>query len=119
MPAAVGFQSAGAAKATDGCLLWTTALPFAMRILSKSRKLFAAALLSATSVAMPSAGLAAEPVAPDSFQELHDLIKPNDAEQAWTQIPWSASLWDARVKAAAEGKPILLWEMDGHPLGCV
>jgi hypothetical protein len=29
-----------------------------------------------------------------------------------------SSLWEARRKAAAEGKPILLWEMDGHPLGC-
>jgi hypothetical protein len=28
------------------------------------------------------------------------------------------SLWEARQKAAAAGKPILLWEMDGHPLGC-
>ena len=25
---------------------------------------------------------------------------------------------DAITKAAKEGKPILLWEMDGHPLGC-
>ena len=30
----------------------------------------------------------------------------------------SGSLWQARERAAAEGKPILLWEMDGHPLGC-
>jgi len=62
---------------------------------------------------------AAEPIAPERFSELHTLIKPGDVEQAWTKIPWLASLWDARQKAAAEGKPILLWEMDGHPLGCV
>ena len=62
---------------------------------------------------------AAEPVKPEEFHHLHRLVKPAEAEQAWTQIPWMASLWDARVKAAAEGKPILLWEMDGHPLGCV
>jgi hypothetical protein len=29
-----------------------------------------------------------------------------------------SSLWEARKRAAAEGKPILLWEMDGNPLGC-
>jgi hypothetical protein len=27
-------------------------------------------------------------------------------------------LWDARRKAAREGKPIMLWEMDGNPMGC-
>jgi hypothetical protein len=27
------------------------------------------------------------------------------------------SLWEARKKAAAEGKPILLWVGDGNPLG--
>jgi hypothetical protein len=28
-------------------------------------------------------------------------------------------LWEARRRAAAEGKPMLVWEMDGHPLACV
>ena len=40
------------------------------------------------------------------------------AHQPFAQVPWLTSLWEAREKAAAEGKPILLWEMDGHPLGC-
>ena len=61
---------------------------------------------------------AAEPVDPARFAELHALIKPRTAEQKWEQIPWLTSLWEARQKAAREGKPILLWEMDGHPLGC-
>ncbi len=62
---------------------------------------------------------AAEPVPAKQFENLHALIKPKPTEMKWTQIPWLASLWDARQKAAAAGKPILLWEMDGHPLGCV
>jgi len=53
------------------------------------------------------------------FARLHALIKPAAPEEKWTQVPWLVSLWDARQKAAAAGKPILLWEMDGHPLGCV
>ena len=58
--------------------------------------------------------------APDlrSFAQLHSLIKPASSEQKWIEIPWMTSLWEARQRAAAEGKPILLWEMDGHPLGC-
>ena len=62
---------------------------------------------------------AAEPVRAEQFDSLHSLIKPKPTEEKWNQIPWLASLWDARQKAAAAGKPILLWEMDGHPLGCV
>ena len=61
---------------------------------------------------------ASDPIAPDQFGELHALIKPKPSEQKWLDIPWMASLWEARQRAAAEGKPILLWEMDGHPLGC-
>jgi hypothetical protein len=45
-------------------------------------------------------------------------VRPNAGEDAYAQVPWLTSLWEARKKAAAEGKPILLWEMDGHPLGC-
>jgi len=65
-----------------------------------------------------SAGTAAEPIAPGQFQQLHALIKPQSLEEKWTRIPWLTSLWEARTRAAADGKPILLWEMDGHPLGC-
>ena len=61
---------------------------------------------------------ASDPIPPDQFQSLHALIKDNAGQEKWAQIPWLTNLWDARKKAAAEGKPILLWEMDGHPLGC-
>ncbi len=57
-------------------------------------------------------------LSPATFAKLQGLIKPDPSEDKWDQIPWLASLWQARQRAAAEGKPILLWEMDGHPLGC-
>jgi hypothetical protein len=66
-----------------------------------------------------AAARAAEPIRPDQFAAVHTLIKPRAVEEKWAQIPWLASLWEARQRAASEGKPILLWEMDGHPLGCV
>ena len=65
-----------------------------------------------------SMAFAAGPIAPRQFPEIHALIKPARGEEKWTQIPWLTSLWEARRQAAALGKPILLWEMDGHPLGC-
>jgi hypothetical protein len=73
----------------------------------------------AAAVALAGSARAAEKIDPARFQQLHALIKPRAAEEKWAQIPWIASLWEARQLAAREGKPILLWEMDGHPLGCV
>lgn len=52
------------------------------------------------------------------FKRLHSLIRPTEEESRWLEIPWMTDLWAARRLAAAEGKPIFLWEMDGHPLGC-
>ena len=64
---------------------------------------------------------AGQPSASDQaqFTKLLAVIKPSEQSEKWQQIPWSSSLWEARKQAAREGKPILLWEMDGHPLGCV
>jgi len=50
-----------------------------------------------------------------SFPKLHAVIRPRPG--GFDEIPWLTSLWQARKKAAAEGKPILLWVGDGHPLG--
>ncbi len=62
--------------------------------------------------------IASEPIDREQFAELHRMIQPRPDEEQWLQIPWQTSLSEARRKAAAEGKPILLWEMDGNPLGC-
>jgi len=61
---------------------------------------------------------AVEPIRPDQFARLQALIKPGKDEDRWVTIPWLNDLWQARQLAARQGKPILLWEMDGHPLGC-
>ncbi len=52
------------------------------------------------------------------YAALRAAVDPAPGEDLFAEIPWQTSLWDARVLAAKEGKPILLWEMDGHPLGC-
>lgn len=59
------------------------------------------------------------PSDPEAFARLHDQIKPRAEERRWTQIPWEVDLWEARRQAREMGKPILLWAMNGHPLGCV
>ena len=47
------------------------------------------------------------------------MLQPDASEMVWKDsIPWRTDLWQARREAAEAGKPIFLWEMDGHPLGC-
>ena len=61
---------------------------------------------------------AADDVTVERIAELQTLIKPRPEETRWEQIPWQVDLWDARKKSVREGKPIMLWEMDGNPMGC-
>ena len=52
------------------------------------------------------------------FDRLHALIKPGFGESRWAEIPWMSCLWEARKKAAAEGKPLLIWyAAEGNPIG--
>ena len=46
------------------------------------------------------------------------VIRPSAGEDPFASIPWQTNLWEARMLAAKDGKPLLLGEMDGHPLGC-
>ncbi len=76
----------------------------------------ALAALAVAVAAGPTA--AAPPLSPADAVRLRQVVKPQPHEDVYDTVPWLTSLWDARQKAAAAGKPILLWEMDGHPLGC-
>jgi hypothetical protein len=80
--------------------------------------LLARTVLLIAPFAVTAPALAAKPVPPDQVDKLHALIKPAKDEDKWATVPWQTSLWEARQLAAEKGKPLLLWEMDGHPLGC-
>jgi hypothetical protein len=51
----------------------------------------------------------------DQFDKLRGLIKPLPG--GFDDILWMTDFWEARKKAAEEGKPLLVWVGDGHPLG--
>ena len=51
------------------------------------------------------------------FRRLHAQLQPA-ADEPWRTIPWKIALLDAQRTAAQEKKPIFIWAMDGHPLGC-
>src|SRR5262245_47672824 len=45
-------------------------------------------------------------------------VLPTAAEERWLQVPWRTDLTRARLEAQRSGKPLFLWIMEGHPLGC-
>ena len=94
---------------------------------SLSAVLLAAALLTLIGAAGLAAGAADLNGAPvpsfvtaslpaEQWSKLHAGVFPS--AEKWTQIPWETDLTAARTRAAREGKPLFLWIMDGHPLGC-
>jgi hypothetical protein len=70
--------------------------------------LFGVALLAAC----PEAGPAQE-LTPASFARLHALIKPRAGESKWAKVPWLTNLAEARKRASAEDRPLLLWRAGG------
>lgn len=45
-------------------------------------------------------------------------VLPTAIEEKWLSIPWRTNLMVARKEASREGKPLFIWMMNGHPLGC-
>ncbi len=58
------------------------------------------------------------PIPRGELATLHTLIKPHAGEAPWSEIPWLTDVWEARKRAAEEGKPIFAWLPAGEPLGC-
>lgn len=48
-----------------------------------------------------------------------ERVKPAPAEARWLEVPWRTDLWEGCREAAAAGRPVFLWAMNGNPLGCV
>jgi hypothetical protein len=67
---------------------------------------------------VPVPGFAQTRLAPARFAELHRAVTPRPGAERWAEIPWQTDLAAARRQAARENKPLFLWIMDGHPLGC-
>jgi hypothetical protein len=59
-----------------------------------------------------------QPLTAERFEKLCQLIRPQPGELRFHEIPWLLDVWEARKKAAEEGKPILAWSgAGGAPLG--
>ncbi len=59
----------------------------------------------------------AENLTDEKFHQLLKELRPSEDER-WRSISWRIDLLDAQRDAVNEQKPIFIWAMDGHPLGC-
>lgn len=53
-----------------------------------------------------------------NYPAWRDHILPAASELAWGEIPWLTTFKDGVLAADSQQKPLLLWTMNGHPLGC-
>jgi hypothetical protein len=81
----------------------------------KKKNSLTLALLSASILAVPARGAESKPLSPEHFEQLRAQINPDPG--GFEDIPWMTNLWEARRKAAAEGKPMYVWSGGGPPCG--
>ena len=65
--------------------------------------------------AVVEAGELPVPLTPANFEQLFRQIKPQPGESRFWDIAWMLDLHEARKRAAAEGKPLLIWSGAGGP----
>lgn len=53
------------------------------------------------------------PLPIEQVHKLHQIIKPQRGEARWMEIDWHPNIWEARQKAAREGKPLFIWAGSG------
>lgn len=53
-----------------------------------------------------------------SVEQRMRTILPSEDEWRWMQIPWRTNVMQALAESGRAGKPVLLWVMNGNPLGC-
>jgi hypothetical protein len=98
--------------------------PAALCALGLTAALFPLALALTPALADKPSGNAKstkDQLTPKSFPQLHKTLRLQPGEYRWDEIPWVASVWHARKKAAAENKPIFVFGTAGagfnDPLG--
>ncbi len=45
-------------------------------------------------------------------------VVPTESEDRWLTIGWRHNLLRARAEAQELDRPMFLWIMNGHPMGC-
>lgn len=108
--------AAAVACAAGGASLGAVALAATAAAAQDTNKAVALAAARLGGVPVPGFSTRALPAA--TFAVLHAQVLPRPGQERWTEIPWQENLVRARQRAQRENRPMLLWIMDGHPLGC-
>ena len=59
-----------------------------------------------------------QPIEPTELDRLLKIIKPQPGESPWREIDWLTDVTEARERAVAEDKPLVIFTAaDGSPLG--
>ncbi len=53
-----------------------------------------------------------------NYAKWRDHILPAASELDYESLPWLTNFKDGILAADAQQRPLLLWTMNGHPLGC-
>lgn len=89
-------------------------LPFALA------SILASSSPSQDPVSAPSAVVVDDP-APLSSREYEEWVAwltPGPEDLEWLEVGWLPTLSAGIARAREEQRPLLLWAMNGHPLGC-
>ena len=78
----------------------------------------ASLVLSGVLMGQDGAAPARAPLDDAEFSTWRERILITDAELGWEHLPWYVTYHEGLEQAGVEGKPLLLWVMNGHPLGC-
>jgi hypothetical protein len=54
----------------------------------------------------------------DDLDRKVQSVLPTKDEEKWLSINWRLNLNRARIEAQQQNKPMFLWIMNGHPMGC-
>jgi hypothetical protein len=86
----------------------------------RCRRFLAAAVLVFSTAANTCSADEPNSLIPEHFEKFHRMLKPQAGESRWMEIDWHSSVWEARQKAAVEGKPIFIIAGSGGapPAGC-
>jgi hypothetical protein len=49
----------------------------------------------------------------EQFARIHKFLKRQPNESRWMEVDWYPNVWEARRKAAADGKPLFIWAGSG------
>jgi hypothetical protein len=54
----------------------------------------------------------------DSFEAWVEYLTPRADELSWAAVDWLPTYAQGVAAAQEQRRPLLLWAMNGHPLGC-